>query len=138
MLTLATLGATAFALVRDVGPAARNTPAAAVSATGLAQAGPVFNDYIFGGYLIHAGIAPFIDGRGELYGRTLILRHHNAITLQNVPDLLRLLDEYRIAATLLTPATPAVALLDRLPGWQRVYADETAVVHKRRVAAEAR
>jgi hypothetical protein len=137
-LALATLAATAFALVRDVAPAARNTPAAAVAATALAQAGPVFNDYIFGGYLIHAGIAPFIDGRGELYGRTLILRHHNAITLQNVPDLLRLLDEYRIAATLLTPTTPAVTLLDRLPGWQRVYADEIAVVHKRRVAAEAR
>jgi hypothetical protein len=109
-----------------------------VSAAELAKAGPLFNDYIFGGYLIHAGIAPFIDGRGEIYGRRLMLRHHNAITLQNVPDLLRLLDEYRIAATLLTPATPAVALLDRLPEWQRVYADEIAVVHKRRKAAQSR
>jgi hypothetical protein len=33
-----------------------------------------------------------------------------------------LLDEYRISATLLAPSTPAVALLDRLPEWQRVYA----------------
>jgi hypothetical protein len=132
VVAIAVVAATVFALTRDVAPVARNTPAAAVAATALAQAGPVFNDYIFGGYLIHTGIAPFIDGRGELYGRTLMLRHHNAITLQNVPDLLRLLEEYRIAATLLTPATPAVALLDRLPGWQRVYADDIAVVHKRR------
>jgi hypothetical protein len=137
-LAVVTFAATAFALLRDVAPAARNTPAAAVTATGLAKAGPLFNDYIFGGYLIYAGIAPFIDGRGEIYGRKLMLRHHNAITLQNVPDLLRLLDEYRIAATLLTPATPAVALLDRLPDWQRVYADEITVVHKRRNAAEPR
>jgi hypothetical protein len=134
VVAIAVLVATAFALTRDVAPAARNTPAVAATATALAQAGPVFNDYIFGGYLIHAGIAPFIDGRGELYGRTLMLRHHDAVTLQNVPDLLRLLEEYRIAATLLTPATPAVALLDRLPGWQRVYTDEIAVVHKRRLA----
>jgi hypothetical protein len=96
VVAIAVVAATVFALTRDVAPVARNTPAAAVAATALAQAGPVFNDYIFGGYLIHTGIAPFIDGRGELYGRTLML------------------------------------LLDRLPGWQRVYADDIAVVHKRR------
>jgi hypothetical protein len=43
-----------------------------------------------------------------------------------------LLDEYRISATLLAPSTPAVALLDRSPGWQRLYADAVAVVHGRR------
>jgi hypothetical protein len=32
---------------------------------------------------------------------------------------------------LLTPATPAASLLDHLDGWQRVYADEIAVVHIR-------
>jgi hypothetical protein len=32
---------------------------------------------------------------------------------------------------LLEPGTPAVALLDRLPDWQRVYSDDVAVVHKR-------
>ncbi len=122
----------AFALPRDVAPAARNTPQAAIAAADLARAGPLFNDYAFGGYLIYAGLAPFIDGRGELYGARLILRHHRAVLLQDLPDLLKLLDEYRIAATLLAPATPAVALLDRLPGWQRVYADDVAVVHKRR------
>jgi hypothetical protein len=130
--------ASGFVLTRDIVPAARNTPAAAVAAADLTRSGPVLNDYAFGGYLIHAGIAPFIDGRGELYGRTLMLRHHRAVTLQDLPDFLRLLDEYRIAATLLAPTTPAVALLDRLPGWQRVYADEIAVVHKRRDASQAR
>ncbi|MEX2129001.1 MAG: hypothetical protein WD871_12285 [Xanthobacteraceae bacterium] len=137
-LAVAIMIATGFALTRDIVPAARNTPAAAVAAADLARSGPVLNDYAFGGYLIHAGIAPFIDGRGELYGRTLMLRHHRAVTLQDLPDFLRLLDGYRIGATLLAPKTPAVALLDRLPGWQRVYADEIAVVHKRRDAAQAR
>jgi hypothetical protein len=121
-----------FTLPRDIAPNPRNTPQAAIAAADLAKAGPVFNDYAFGGYLIYKGIAPFIDGRGELYGATLIMRHYRAVTLQDLPDFLRLLDEYRIGATLLAPTTPAVALLNRLPGWERVYADDVAVVHKRR------
>jgi hypothetical protein len=32
---------------------------------------------------------------------------------------------------LLTPSTPATKLLDHLDGWQRVYADDNAVVHVR-------
>jgi hypothetical protein len=35
---------------------------------------------------------------------------------------------------LLAPTTPAVGLLDRMDGWQRVYADDVAVVHVRRTA----
>jgi hypothetical protein len=62
------------------------------------------------------------------------MRHHFAVSLQNLPDFLKLLDDYRIGVTLLAPSTPAVALLDRLPDWQRVYADDVAVVHKRRPA----
>jgi hypothetical protein len=44
-------------------------------------------------------------------------------------DFLKLLDQYKIGATLLAPDTPAVALLDRLPDWPRVYSDDVAVVH---------
>jgi hypothetical protein len=120
---------------RGAAPASRNTPAAAIAATDLGNAGPILNDYGFGGYLIYAGIPPFIDGRGELYGRALMLRHHRAVTLADTADLLRLLDEYHIAATLLAPETRAVTLLDRLPGWERVYADNVAVVHRRRPPA---
>jgi hypothetical protein len=116
---------------RALAPDPGNSPNAAIAATGLADRGPVLNDYAFGAYLIHAGIAPFIDGRGEIFGRGLLLRHHRGVTLQDVPDFLRLLEEYRIGATLLHPATPAVALLDRLPEWKRIYADDYAVVHQR-------
>jgi hypothetical protein len=76
-------------------------------------------------------VPPFIDGRTELYGGDFMLRHYRAVTLADLRDFLRLLDEYRIGATLLAPRTPAVALLDRLPGWKRVYADDIAVVHQR-------
>ena len=104
----------------------------AIRSAQLAKAGPVLNDYDFGGYLDFVGIAPFIDGRAELYGERYMLRHDRALSLQNLPDFMRLLDEYRIQATLLAPSTPAVGLLDRLPDWKRAYADDVAVVHMRR------
>ena len=79
-INLAVLGAmivaTGLVLIRDVRPAPRNTPAAAVASAGLAKAGPVLNDYSFGGYLIFAGIPTFIDGRGELFGGQFIERYN--------------------------------------------------------------
>jgi len=125
-------GATAMASLRGIAPAARITPENAIQSVQLAKAGPVLNDYDFGGYLDFVGIAPFIDGRAELYGERYMLRHDRALSLQNLPDFMRLLDEYRIQATLLAPSTPAVGLLDRLPDWKRAYADDVAVVHVRR------
>jgi hypothetical protein len=124
--------ATGLVLVRDLRPAQHNTPAAAVANAGLAEAGPVLNDYSFGGYLIFAGIPTFIDGRSELYGGPFIVRYNRDVSLADLRDFLRLLDQYKFDATLLEPDTPAVALLDRLPDWQRVYSDDVAVVHKRR------
>jgi hypothetical protein len=119
-------------LRNDVVPSIKNTPANALHAIDVAKAGTILNDYNFGGYLDFIGIPPFIDGRGELYGEAYMLRHDRALSLQNIPDFLRLLEEYHVGATLLAPSTPAVALLDRLPDWKRAYADDVAVVHTRR------
>jgi hypothetical protein len=116
-------------------PRAQISPVGAVAAIKARTTGPVLNDHDFGGYLIYAGMRTFVDGRtDQLYGDGLLLRHDRAVTLQNVGDFVPLLDEYGIAATLLSPATPAVGLLDRMDGWQRVYADDVAVVHMRRAA----
>jgi hypothetical protein len=128
--------ATVLAQFRDVQPARRNTPVTAVASTGLAHAGPVLNDYAFGGYLMFAGIPTFIDGRSELYGGPFIERYNRGLALVDLDGFFNLLDQYKIEATLLEPNTPAVALLDRLPGWRRVYSDDVAVVHKRLAAAK--
>lgn len=126
------VAATASVLsLRELAPASRITPSAAVAVLARAPAGPVLNDYAFGGYLIHAGVAPFIDGRTELYGGAFVLRHHRAVALEDLPDFLHLLDEYKIGATLFPPERAAVALLDRLPGWHRLHSDDIAVVHVR-------
>jgi hypothetical protein len=120
-----------LAAVRPLAPGPEITPAAAVEAIKRANAGPVLNDYPFGGYMVRAGVAPFIDGRTELYGGPFTMRHHRAVMLPSLPDLLTLLDQHKIGATLLHPATPAVAFLDRLPGWKRIHTDDVAVVHQR-------
>jgi hypothetical protein len=123
---------TGVAATRAISPAAAITPAQALAAIDTAKNNRILNSYDFGGYLDFVGIPAFIDGRAELYGMKFIMRHSRALDLQNLPDFVAMLDKYKFGATLLTPSTPAVALLDRLPEWKRVYADDVAVVHVRR------
>lgn len=113
-------------------PLSKTTPEAAVQAAMQAGAtGPVFNAYHFGGYLIYREIPVFIDGRADMYGDALMKRYVDAVQLRGTQDLPHLLEDYRIGWTLLDPGTPALAVLDRLPGWRRVYTDTVAVVHVR-------
>ena len=106
-------------------------PAAALAAVAASHmTGPVLNDYGFGGYLIFSGTPPFIDGRAELYGDEFIKRYVQAMLLES-DELPKLLDQYGIAWTLIAPERPAALLLDHLPGWRRLYADDVAVVHVR-------
>jgi hypothetical protein len=110
----------------------RFAPAAALAAVAQHHVtGRVFNDMEFGSYLIFSGIAPFIDGRVELYGDAFLRRY---ASVGELPDLLA---RYDIGWTLLEPRNPRLALLDRLPGWRRLYADSTAVVHVREGAPAA-
>ena len=47
------------------------------------------------------------------------------------------LKRYDIAWTIFAPDSRIVAILDHEPGWRRLYADATAVVHVRDGAPEA-
>jgi hypothetical protein len=95
----------------------------------------VFNDYDFGGYLIANGIATFIDGRTELFGEKFMVDHDAATGLTKPETLFRLLDEYKIEATLLRTQSAATELLDHVDGWQKVYADDIATIHVRKAGA---
>ena len=92
----------------------------------------VFNDYDFGGYLIANGVAPFIDGRTEVYGEKFFVDHNAASGLMEPENLFRLLEEYKIEATLLRTQSAATKLLDHLDGWQKIYADDIATIHLRK------
>jgi hypothetical protein len=107
------------------------TPQSALAAARrLDLTGPVFNSEGFGGYLIFSGIPAFIDGRVEVYGDNF-LAAYLAAERGDGATLADLLERYHIAWTLLRAGTPAVAAIDRLPGWRRVYADGLAVIHSR-------
>jgi hypothetical protein len=95
----------------------------------------VFNDYDFGGYLISSGVAPFIDGRTELYGEKFFVDHNAASGLMEPENLFRLLEEYNIEATLMRTQSAATKLLDHIDGWQKVYADDIATIHIRKTGA---
>jgi hypothetical protein len=111
---------------------ASQSPAAAVDVLRERHPKHVLNDLRFGGYLIARGVPVFIDGRAELYGEQFEMAYLRALDLKDVNVFLNLLETYDIDAVLLTPATPAVTLLNHLDGWQRVYADENAVLHIRK------
>lgn len=108
------------------------TPDAAVRAVEKAGVkGPVLNTYDFGGYLIYSGIAPFIDGRADMYGDEFLKEYVAALDLVESDRFDKLTDKYNISWTLLRPGTPAIALMDHSPRWRRIHADEVAVVHVR-------
>ena len=128
-------GTLAFASVQRYQPHTRGSPVAAVAELKKLNLARVFNDYDFGGYLIANGVAPFIDGRTELYGEKFFVDHNAASGLMQPENLFRLLDEYRIEATLMRTQSAATKLLDHIDGWQKVYADEIATIHLRKPGA---
>jgi hypothetical protein len=138
-LTLACAAALVFPMA--LSPVDRSddavTPASGLAAAErFGLAGPVLNSEPFGGYLAFRGVPTFIDGRIEMYGNDF-LAEDVAAERGDAPVLKDLLARYRIGWTLLLPQSGAAAVMDRQEGWERVYADKYAVIH-RRLEAPAR
>ena len=95
---------------------------------------PVLNEYGFGGLMIFSGIKPFIDGRADLYGDDFIATY--LAIVHGKGDMLdEVLCRYNIAWTMFGRDTVVPALMDRTPGWHRLYSDKTAVIHVRDAGA---
>ena len=135
ILAVLIAGTAAYVSVHRYQPNARGTPVAAVAALKQLHLSRVFNDYDFGGYLIASGVPTFIDGRTELFGEKFFVDHNNASGLMQPENLFRLLDEYKIEATLMRTQSAATTLLDHIDGWQKVYSDDIATIHLRKAGA---
>ena len=133
-MVAAALGISTWAVAAQgkYSPTPTQSPAAAVDVLKQRNAKRILNDLPFGGYLVARDVPVFIDGRAELYGEKFEMKYFRALQLKDVNLLLGILRDYDIDAVLLIPHTPAVTFLDHLDGWQRVYADEYAVVHVRK------
>jgi len=95
-------------------------------------AGPMLNDYTYGGYLIWA--APeypvFLDGRGDVFEWTGILSEFgNWATRQSDPNTL--LNKYKINFVLLSHQSPMAPVMPTVPGWKQIYSDNNAVIFLR-------
>jgi len=93
--------------------------------------GNVFNSYDFGGYLIFSGIPTAVDGRAQPFGDDALRRHFNAINLVDIADAFRILDEYGVTWAILRPTEPLGRELARSDAWEKIYADEHALVFVR-------
>lgn len=114
----------------------RVTPRAALEHVPEAlAAAPVLNSYDFGGYLIFRGLRPYIDGRADMYGDAFLAAYLD-LSRPRKDKLEAALRDHGIRWTLLKPDDGAIALLDTLPGWRRLYADDVAVVHVRILPAQ--
>ena len=100
--------------------------AATATARSLGVTGSVFNSYAFGGYLIFVGIAPFIDGRADMYGDAFLHRYAKAEAGEGLRELLT---EYRLAWAIVQPELASSRVLARLPDWRKIYSDEFAIVY---------
>ncbi len=108
-------------------------PVAAMESSGLETPGrPVFNQMIWGGYLLYArpDVPVFIDGQTDFYGEDLSRDYLTA--LKGHQGWRSVLNRYGIGWTLLGAAEPLNQLLELDPDWYRIYADDVAMVYVRR------
>ncbi len=93
---------------------------------------PVFNEYTFGGPLILAGVRPYIDGRGEIYGDAFVANYVK-IADGDMRAFNEAVGRYDIRWTMLsTSQTSLIRSMEASGQWQRIYADQIGVIDVRR------
>ncbi|MDW8345112.1 MAG: hypothetical protein RMM51_11580, partial [Verrucomicrobiae bacterium] len=92
--------------------------------------GRMFNQYIWGGYLLIAlpEHPVFIDGRADFFGEEHVRTFDRVTDLQ--PGWAEPLEKYEVRWTLMPPDHRLNAAL-ALAGWQKIYEDKTAVIYRR-------
>jgi hypothetical protein len=113
---------------------AKSYPAAAVdfiANNNLPQ--PIFNEYVWGGYLIwrlYPNYRVSMDGRADVYGDDLIdefLSVHDG-----EPKWRESLDRRGVRTVLVQPDVPLASLLRVDAGWQKVFEDQSSIIFVRR------
>ncbi|HTU52199.1 MAG TPA: hypothetical protein VMF56_16535 [Acidobacteriaceae bacterium] len=93
--------------------------------------GNVFNDYLWGGYLIWnvRQVPVFIDSRMDVFERNGVLADYlHAIRIE---DSLQILDKYSIQYVLFENHRPMTYLLRHTPGWKVDFQDKSTILFER-------
>jgi hypothetical protein len=99
-------------------------------------AGPLFNSYNWGGYLIYKlwpAYPVYIDGRTDLYDDAFIRRYLNVVA--GGEGWQQTLDEDGINLVLIESASTLAKFLSHDPLWAELYRDDKAVIFSRSAAA---
>ena len=99
--------------------------------SGFVAPGPVYNDFIWGGYLLYAWpeIPVFIDGQTDFYGEDLTQEYVRIRAL--FPDWEELLEKHGVRWAIIPPEVALNQGLTISAEWRSVYSDSTAVVWTR-------
>ena len=92
-------------------------------------AGPIFNHYDWGGYLIwklYPSTLVFIDGRADVYGQSLF--HDFADTYEFKSSWQQILQRWHIQTVIVPPNSALAAGLRSSPGWIISYQDSQAMI----------
>jgi hypothetical protein len=95
-------------------------------------AGPMFNDYGFGGFLVWSMPTHkvFIDGRGDVFEQAGVFSDY--ISVMNLkPEALAILRSYNIESCLIPRDAPLAMLLAARSDWKRVYDDKLSAIFVR-------
>ena len=92
---------------------------------------PVLNDYSFGGPLILAGIRPFVDGRGDMYGDDFVLAFGDIIGGDR-RAFQEAVARWNIRWAIVPHGDAAfIKMLRQTPGWRQIRRNEVGVVYVR-------
>ena len=94
---------------------------------------PIFNEYVWGGYLIwklYPDYRVYIDGRADVYGDEL-MKEFLAVN-DGKPAWREPLENHGIRTVLVKPDVALASLLRQDSGWQNVFEDKQAVIFVRR------
>lgn len=93
--------------------------------------GNVFNDFMWGGYLIWnvRQVPVFIDSRVDVFERNGMLADY--LHAARIQDSLQILDKYSIRYVLFSNHVPLTYLLQHTPGWKVDYQDNTTILFER-------
>ena len=98
--------------------------------------GPMFNTYLFGGYLVWAlpEQKVFIDGRGDVFERGGVLSDY--LHIANLkPGALAVLDSYHVQSCLVERDEALTVALSASPEWKRIYSDRVSALYVRAPSA---
>jgi hypothetical protein len=98
--------------------------------------GPMFNTYLFGGYLVWAlpDQKVFIDGRGDVFERGGVLSDY--LHVANLkPGALAVLDSYHVQSCLVERDEALTVALSASPEWKRIYSDRVSALYVRAPSA---